>query len=81
MEVILNAIGNAGLAATSLTTLLSSCALLKTNPTEIRLAAIEAFRRIPCAANVGDVELIVYPIFNKTYRQCGRGGEKKQIRC
>ncbi|XP_058013738.1 uncharacterized protein LOC131185316 [Ahaetulla prasina] len=51
MELILNAIGNAGLAATSLTTLLSSCAMLKTNPTEIRLAAIEAFRRIPCAAN------------------------------
>ncbi|ETE60076.1 hypothetical protein L345_14185, partial [Ophiophagus hannah] len=51
MERILNAIGNAGLAATSLTTLLSSCAVLKTNPTEIRLAAIEAFRRIPCAAN------------------------------
>ncbi|XP_063171149.1 uncharacterized protein LOC134505396 [Candoia aspera] len=51
MELILNAIGNAGLAATSLTTLLSSCAVLKSNPTEIRLAAIEAFRRIPCAAN------------------------------
>ncbi|KAG8145598.1 hypothetical protein E2320_012116, partial [Naja naja] len=51
MELILNAIGNAGLAATSLTTLLSSCAVLKTNPIEIRLAAIEAFRRIPCAAN------------------------------
>ncbi|XP_060549044.1 uncharacterized protein LOC117673079 [Pantherophis guttatus] len=51
MELILNAIGNAGLAATSLTTPLSSCAVLKTNPTEIRLAAIEAFRRIPCAAN------------------------------
>ncbi|XP_070811438.1 apolipophorins [Pituophis catenifer annectens] len=51
MELILNAIGNAGLAATSLTTLLSSCAVLKTNPTEIRQAAIEAFRRIPCAAN------------------------------
>ncbi|XP_070616334.1 uncharacterized protein [Erythrolamprus reginae] len=51
MELTLNAIGNAGLAATSLTTLLSSCAVLKTNPTEIRLAAIEAFRRIPCAAN------------------------------
>ncbi|KAM6424394.1 uncharacterized protein PHA67_004969 isoform 2-T2 [Liasis olivaceus] len=51
IELILNAIGNAGLAATSLTTLLSSCAALKSNPTEIRLAAIEAFRRIPCAAN------------------------------
>ncbi|XP_032086906.1 uncharacterized protein LOC116517843, partial [Thamnophis elegans] len=51
MELILHAIGNAGLAATSLTTLLSSCAVLKTNPAEIRLAAIEAFRRIPCTAN------------------------------
>ncbi|KAL7979171.1 hypothetical protein Chor_015195, partial [Crotalus horridus] len=79
MELILNAIGNAGLAATSLTTLLSSCAVLKTNPTEIRLAAVEAFRRIPCAANVGHVELIVYPIVNKTYRQCGRGEKRSKL--
>ncbi|XP_033023614.1 uncharacterized protein LOC117057008 [Lacerta agilis] len=51
VELILKAIGNAGLAAASLVPVLSSCAMLKSNPTEIRLAAIEAFRRVPCAAN------------------------------
>ncbi|XP_075755429.1 uncharacterized protein LOC102446612 isoform X2 [Pelodiscus sinensis] len=50
-QLVLKAIGNAGLAATSLTPVLSSCASLRSNPTEIRLAAIQAFRRIPCAAN------------------------------
>ncbi|CAI5792168.1 vitellogenin-like [Podarcis lilfordi] len=50
-ELILKAIGNAGLAAARLVPVLSSCAMLKSNPTEIRLAAIEAFRRVPCAAN------------------------------
>ncbi|XP_034640166.1 uncharacterized protein LOC117884128 [Trachemys scripta elegans] len=51
LQLVLKAIGNAGLAATSLTPILSSCASLRSNPTEIRLAAIQAFRRIPCAAN------------------------------
>ncbi|XP_043349367.1 uncharacterized protein LOC119862732 isoform X3 [Dermochelys coriacea] len=51
LQLVLKAIGNAGLAATSLTPVLSSCASLRSNPTEIRLAAIQAFRRIPCAAN------------------------------
>ncbi|XP_054849643.1 uncharacterized protein LOC129339063 [Eublepharis macularius] len=51
VELVLKAIGNAGLAGTSLASFLSSCASRKRNPTEIRLAAIEAFRRIPCAAN------------------------------
>ncbi|XP_019350266.2 uncharacterized protein LOC102557779 isoform X1 [Alligator mississippiensis] len=51
MQLVLKAIGNAGLAATSLTPVLSSCAFQKSNPTEIRLAAIQAFRRIPCTAN------------------------------
>ncbi|KAJ1096857.1 hypothetical protein NDU88_001988 [Pleurodeles waltl] len=50
MQLYLKAIGNAGLAAVLLTPVLSSCALQESNPTIIRLAAIEAFRRIPCSA-------------------------------
>ncbi|XP_062444584.1 uncharacterized protein LOC134147453 [Rhea pennata] len=49
MQLVLKAIGNAGLAAASLTPVLSFCASLKSNPVEIRLAAIQAFRRIPCS--------------------------------
>ncbi|XP_069503898.1 uncharacterized protein [Ambystoma mexicanum] len=50
MQLFLKAIGNAGLAAAFLTPVLSSCALQQSNPSAIRLAAIEAFRRIPCSA-------------------------------
>ncbi|XP_053936194.1 uncharacterized protein LOC128853691 isoform X2 [Cuculus canorus] len=49
MKLVLKAIGNAGLAAASLAPVLSLCASLKSNPIEIRLAAIQAFRRIPCS--------------------------------
>nr|XP_009681889.1 PREDICTED: vitellogenin-like [Struthio camelus australis] len=49
MQLVLKAIGNAGLAAASLAPVLSFCASLKSNPIEIRLAAIQAFRRIPCS--------------------------------
>ncbi|XP_050569866.1 uncharacterized protein LOC118249263 [Cygnus atratus] len=49
MQLVLKAIGNAGLAAASLAPVLSLCASLQSNPTEIRLAAIQAFRRIPCS--------------------------------
>ncbi|KAK2543908.1 hypothetical protein Q9966_002757 [Columba livia] len=49
MQLVLKAIGNAGLAAASLTPVLSLCASLQNNPIEIRLAAIQAFRRIPCS--------------------------------
>ncbi|NWW42822.1 VIT protein, partial [Pedionomus torquatus] len=52
MQLVLKAIGNAGLAAASLAPVLSLCASLKTNPVEIRLAAVQAFRRIPCSARV-----------------------------
>ncbi|NWX25382.1 VIT protein, partial [Notiomystis cincta] len=48
MQLVLKAIGNAGLAAASLTPALSSCASLKSHPLEIRLAAVQAFRRLPC---------------------------------
>ncbi|XP_053848337.1 uncharacterized protein LOC128815553 [Vidua macroura] len=49
MQLVLKAIGNAGLAAASLAPALSSCAALKSHPMEIRLAAVQAFRRIPCS--------------------------------
>ncbi|NXJ60783.1 APLP protein, partial [Rostratula benghalensis] len=49
MQLVLKAIGNAGLAAASLVPMLSLCASLTTNPMEIRLAAVQAFRRIPCS--------------------------------
>ncbi|XP_064318160.1 uncharacterized protein LOC135315238 [Phalacrocorax carbo] len=49
MQLVLKAIGNAGLAAASLAPVLSLCASLKSNPIEIRIAAIQAFRRIPCS--------------------------------
>ncbi|XP_051632927.1 uncharacterized protein LOC127466297 [Manacus candei] len=49
MQLVLKAVGNAGLAAASLAPVLSSCASLSSNPMEIRLAAIQAFRRIPCS--------------------------------
>ncbi|NXU58448.1 VIT protein, partial [Turnix velox] len=52
MQLVLKGIGNAGLAAASLVPDLSLCASLKSNPIEIRLAAIQAFRRIPCSVRV-----------------------------
>ncbi|NWR69631.1 VIT protein, partial [Centropus unirufus] len=55
MQLVLKAIGNAGLAAASLSPVLSLCASLRSNQIEIRLAAIQAFRRIPCSARVSDL--------------------------
>lgn len=55
IQLVLKAIGNAGLAAASLAPVLSLCASLKSNPIEIRLAAIQAFRRIPCSVRVSDL--------------------------
>ncbi|NXU09481.1 APLP protein, partial [Pardalotus punctatus] len=55
MQLVLKAIGNAGLAAASLAPVLSSCASQKSGPMEIRLAAIQAFRRIPCSVRVSDL--------------------------
>ncbi|XP_070218679.1 uncharacterized protein [Bos mutus] len=48
---VLKAIGNAGRAATALTPKLSTCASLESCPPEIRLGAIQAFRRVPCSAD------------------------------
>ncbi|NWV21075.1 APLP protein, partial [Origma solitaria] len=59
MQLVLKAIGNAGLAAASLAPVLSSCASLKSLPMEIRLAAIHAFRRIPCSVRVSDLLPVV----------------------
>ncbi|NWT89633.1 VIT protein, partial [Lanius ludovicianus] len=55
MQLVLKAIGNAGLAAASLAPALSSCASLRSHPVEIRLAAVQAFRRIPCSVRVRDL--------------------------
>ncbi|NXY89989.1 APLP protein, partial [Alcedo cyanopectus] len=52
MQLVLKAVGNAGLAAASLAPVLGLCASLHSNPMEIRLAAVQAFRRIPCALRV-----------------------------
>lgn len=52
LQLVLKAIGNAGLAAVALTPKLSTYASLRSCPTEIRLGAIQAFRRVPCSANV-----------------------------
>lgn len=52
LQLVLKAIGNAGLAAAALAPALGSCAALRSHPMEIRLAAIQAFRRIPCSARV-----------------------------
>ncbi|NWR01696.1 VIT protein, partial [Paradoxornis webbianus] len=54
LRVVLKAIGNAGLAAAPLAPALGSCAALRGRPMEIRLAAVLAFRRIPCPAGVSD---------------------------
>ncbi|XP_029077769.1 uncharacterized protein LOC114894854 isoform X1 [Monodon monoceros] len=51
LQLVLKAIGNAGLAAVALTPKLSTYASLRSCPTEIRLGAIQAFRRVPCSAN------------------------------
>ncbi|XP_063788801.1 vitellogenin-like [Pseudophryne corroboree] len=51
IQLVLKAIGNAGVAASTLIPTLSMCALLKSNPDTTRLAAVEAFRRIPCSDN------------------------------
>uniref|UniRef100_A0A8C0E305 Vitellogenin domain-containing protein n=1 Tax=Balaenoptera musculus TaxID=9771 RepID=A0A8C0E305_BALMU len=51
LQLVLKAIGNAGLAAVALTPKLSTCASLRSGPPEVRLGAIQAFRRVPCSAD------------------------------
>ena len=45
--ISLKAIGNAGIAVNAIP-VLNKCAMTKENPIEIRLAAMDAFRRLPC---------------------------------
>lgn len=52
LQLVLKAIGNAGLAVTALTPTLSTCASQRSCPLEVRLGAIQAFRRVPCSADV-----------------------------
>nr|XP_043895928.1 uncharacterized protein LOC122778275 [Solea senegalensis] len=47
----LKAVGNTGLSAPALTPLLKRCALTHSTALELRLAAIQAFRRFPCSAD------------------------------
>ncbi|XP_038618739.1 uncharacterized protein LOC119942156 [Tachyglossus aculeatus] len=51
VQLVLKAVGNAGLAAVPLIPVLSSCATQKSNPSGVRLAAVQAFRRLPCSAD------------------------------
>ncbi|XP_042827131.1 uncharacterized protein LOC102965660 [Panthera tigris] len=51
LQLVLKAIGNAGLAAAALTPALSTCASERSCPPEVRLGAIQAFRRVPCSAD------------------------------
>ncbi|NXB80165.1 VIT protein, partial [Donacobius atricapilla] len=55
MQLVLKAIGNAGLAAAPLAAALGSCAALRRHPLELRLAAVQALRRLPCSARVSEL--------------------------
>ncbi|KAG7277414.1 hypothetical protein CRUP_033369 [Coryphaenoides rupestris] len=48
---VLKAVGNSGLSAAALVATLSRCALASSGATELRLAAVHAFRRMPCTAD------------------------------
>ncbi|XP_041126503.1 uncharacterized protein LOC121326918 isoform X2 [Polyodon spathula] len=51
LQSVLKAVGNAGLAGAALTPALSRCAETQTGAVELRLAALDAFRRIPCSSD------------------------------
>ncbi|ELW67642.1 hypothetical protein TREES_T100018447 [Tupaia chinensis] len=51
LQLVLKAVGNAGLAATALVPSLSACVSLRGISPEVRLGAIQAFRRVPCSAD------------------------------
>lgn len=52
LQLVLKAIGNAGLAAAALAPVLSTCASLRVISAEIWLVANQAFQKIPCSADV-----------------------------
>jgi hypothetical protein len=51
MMTALRALGNAGLAASTVTSTLDRCAMNDDIPTAVRVAAINAFRRVECTPN------------------------------
>ncbi|XP_063427202.1 apolipophorins-like [Mytilus trossulus] len=53
----LRSLGNAGFVSNSIRTI-SNCMTKRENPTEVRLSAIQAFRRMPCAISRDDVMAI-----------------------
>jgi hypothetical protein len=55
--IALRAIGNAGFGSGAIPTLVK-CIQRIENPIEIRLSAVEAFRRIPCKADVSGLFII-----------------------
>ena len=54
----LRAIGNAG-HLRRISSILSSCITESTNPMEVRIAAIEGFRRLPCDADVSRCNMCI----------------------
>lgn len=57
MLTALRAIGNAGLAAQSVVATLTRCAANEAIPMSLRVAAVNAFRRIDCTTNNVSVEI------------------------
>ncbi|CAG2186502.1 unnamed protein product [Mytilus edulis] len=53
----LRSLGNAGFVSNSIRTI-SNCMTKRENPTEVRLSAMQAFRRMPCAISRDDVMAI-----------------------
>ena len=49
---VLKSVGNTGLSASSFIPLLTHCVLRHSTALELRLAAVQAFRRFPCSADV-----------------------------
>lgn len=49
---VLKSLGNTGLSASTFTPLLERCVLGPSTTLELRVAAVQAFRRFPCSADV-----------------------------
>lgn len=49
---VLKSVGNTGLSAAAFIPLLTRCIMGHSTPLELRLAAVQAFRRFPCSADV-----------------------------
>ncbi len=66
---VLKAVENAGAAVSDLIPMLSRCVQNQSVPLELRLAAVRAFRRIPCHHDVSVIEFKIYCIYN-TWHEC-----------